>query len=55
LQINICRGARLGRASGSAGGVGSGNAVWADDADVGFSGAAEPLLGFLTARCAVTI
>ena len=28
--------------------------MWADDADVGVSGAAEPLLGFLTARWAAT-
>ena len=41
---------RLGQASGSAGGAGSGNAVWADDAGVGTAGAGEPLLGFLTAR-----
>jgi copper transporter 1 len=42
--------ARLARAAAAPGGAGSGNAVWPDDAGAGPQSAAEPLLGFVTAR-----
>ncbi len=49
-HVHPARVRRLSRAAAAPGGAGSGNAVWADDAGVGTTSAAEPLLGFLTAR-----